>query len=303
MGGRFLCAAVLTFCAPSTRLWVMKTKEADLWVPITSIEPSPLFENRYSGNFAQNLELNPVVLGRFLSIASLDGRVLLTASTLRKPPATPDINPDGSVTGKGRLRWDEKTIETHPPKNYYCQVESDTQGWKVAINGDLIREELLDKSKDGIVRGIAPRFSERFDSYFKTGLKEALFRDKCTFTKDPFLMGRLVGTATILFMYYKLLTNPDFGTTAVVGINSLALYGGNFRFREEYEQELKNIRKYGRMSIFTSGLRYVCLYRRTVKSAVEGMAIPFELDRLVLGLGYLDWQEIRGKPLIRAKVS
>lgn len=275
-------------------------QEQDIWVPITEVEPSDLFECSYGGSFARNLQLNQRLLTTFLDIVSLDGRFLLKDSTVKKPRVIPEINPDGSVAGKKGLRWGEKICKDETGKNPYFQLEADNAGWVASINGGLILDDLVEK---GLSAREAQRpFAGKFNSLLRESLQKALLKDKCTFTGDPFLIPRIGGTGIIAMGYYNLITDLGFFSSLWVMINIGALHSSNFFARNDNTDVFKESKKNHRLSIPVTDLTSFfpqSFFRRSKHNTFEGFSIPFEVDRLVRGLGYLQYQKLRRNPLVR----
>lgn len=265
------------------------------WEPILESPPSDLFVCNYGGPFAQQLELNRGAIGRFLRIAALDGRVLLTEDKYRPPQLTPDLNPDGSITGRGSLRWGEKPqVEKRKGSNYYL-VKMDPKGWTVSINGGLIMEELVENNKDGAGK-IGSQFARRFNGYFRDCLRTSLLKDKLTWEGDPIVLGRILGSVGLLEFYRKCLMQGDYsaGVSGLfyMGVSNLVPY-----LREFYYNIFKMAKKDGIPPFFT--INIINFNRRSNGNFVEGLSIPFELDRLVGGLGYLEWLKLKRQPLVR----
>lgn len=278
----------------------MSKIEKGLWVPLADSEIELPIEVSYSGAYAQYLEINKPLVERFLEISALDGRVLLAESRFKKPQHPPDINPDGSVTRKGGLRWGERpNLEPKEPGNLYYQVKRDSQGYAIALNGDLITEDLL-KKPDANARDITEQFARRFDGYFMKGLREILWRDKFTLESDPLLIGRVVGSAFIIWAYCGALINLDFSRCAIIGINATAQYGSNFLHKDDFDDEFKELRK-NKGRLRSHPTRLLTFSRRTVKNLPEGFSLPLELDRAFCATIYLEWSRIRRNPLIREK--
>lgn len=254
-------------------------------------QPSDQFVCAYGGPFAQRMILDRGQIERFLDIASLDGRVLLQESKVRKPQALPEgINPDGSVAGRGSLRWGEKIQVEDKKINPYFQVESDNAGWVVSINGNLIQEDLVKKGLDA--REMVEPFAKKFRYYSSVGLREALLKDKLTISGDPILSGRLVGT-----LFYIWIATPGsemvwnaFSWSSLAGI----LFLDNYLFHSMNEDKFRELKKSGYRR------RHFVTERRTVKNRFEIFAPPLEIDRTVLAYGYLDWKKLTGNPIIRA---
>lgn len=287
----------------------MRTEQKG-WEPILESQPSDKFICNYGGQFAQQLGINRPVIERFLSIAALGGSVVLADSKFRRPRAYPDINPDGSVTSKGVLRFGEKIhLPNREPKEKY-QIDLENGGFRVAINGDLILEDL---TKDGTkpVRGMEDQFSREFNYLLRVGLKEALLKDKLTFQSDPVLTGRMLGTFFLGNGWFRFITNSADGRIDIDPIVGLMFYMTiigfcNFVFKEELDLMTDNFRRNFNINpshplgIARLLYTFACYGRRSVNNVFEGLfAPPFEIDRLALAYGYLDYQMLRGNPIVR----
>lgn len=278
------------------------------FVPITEVPPTDQFVCTYGGNFAQTLALNRAQIERFLSIASLDGRVLLQESRIRKPQAIPDgVNPDGSVAGRGSLRWGQKLEMEDKKQNPYFQVDPDSAGWAISINGDLIADDLMKRSS-GNAREVEKKFARKFNYYLSVGLREALLKDKFTRVKDPFVTGRLFASGASLggWMYFLSIPTADGLEKLPYLVGCLfphILFGsmnsGPFHeLDEEFRKDAKlGIIYYNRFALS----RILNFNRRTVLSRIEAFDFPFEIDRLTLAYGYLDFNKYIGRnPLVKA---
>lgn len=265
------------------------------WIPVSDYENSQL-EISYAGNYAQFLELNRPRVERFLDIASLDGKVLLTESRVKKPNPMPDINPDGSVSGRKSLRFGEKPAEEIKGNPYY-QTKADHNGYLIAVNGTMIAEDLM-KANSRNARESIGEFGQKFNAQFRGGLRDLLWKDKCTYQQDPYLMGRIVGTLVVLNGYFQAIYQQDLLGITLVGINTLGLYGANFVNKDEHDKEYKQVKKYRGIRHFGS-VGFATYQRKTVRSIYEGMSIPFEVDRLTRAEVYLDWLTLSRKPLIK----
>lgn len=272
------------------------------WEPVAEIEPSERFASTYGGNFAKELEINRVALGRFLKIAALDGRLLLREGHSDRFRVAPDLNPDGSVTGKGRLRWGEKVPATFKDNDRIWRVEQNQAGWDIAINDGLISEKLAERKK-GNVREIKKDFSRVMDRAVKGGLRESLLRDKCTFAGDPFFAGRLIMSAVILLNYYSLSRRSLEGNldpvAVTVAIVNLFGMGYSNLMDTAYRDRIFRLVKKNKNSSEAYPKRLFTYDRRSGNSLVERLSIPFEIDRLVRGFGYLAWLDCKKNSLVR----
>lgn len=271
----------------------MSKIEQGKFVRLSEVPPTDEFVCTYGGNFAEALEIDVHQVNKFLDIASLDGRVLFQESKVRRPQPVPEgINPDGSVTGRGSLRWGQK-IEGYvenKKQNPYFQVEPDEAGWVISVNGGLIQEDLTKRGLGG--REMIRPFASKFNYYTSVGLREALLKDKFTTSGDPKLRGRLVGT---LFYIWIATPGPGIGWN-VLSWSTLAslLFLDNYLFHLENEDEFRKLKRSGNQG------RIFPWNRRTVKNRLEIFAPPLELDRTMLAYGYLDWKKYTGNPLVRA---
>jgi|SRR3989344_1074108 len=272
----------------------MKT-EADGWEPILEAEPSESFVCTYGGAFAQYLEINRKSIETFLDIASLGGRVLLRESKVRKPQALPDgINPDGSITGSGSLRWGQKieTEENKKKQNLYFQVDSDESGWVISINGDLIQSDLAKKGLGG--REMARPFANKFEYYTRVGLREALLKDKFTYEGNKYLAGRFGATIAQLYFIYKAISEPGTYSSYLLGISTTGNAFANIVFHrggKDMERMLEFVPKLFKM--------FDLPIRETIKFPLEVCGLALEVDRTLLADGYLDLQKYTDKNLVR----
>jgi len=270
---------------------------------LSEVPPGEFFVCTYNGNFSETLEVDVAQVNKFLDIASFDGRVLLTESKIRKPQALPDgINTDGSVTGRGSLRWSQKIQVEDKGVNPYFQVEPDESGWVISVNGNLIQEDLVKKGIDA--RNMAEPFASKFRYYTSVGLRETLLKDKCTRLKDPFKYGRMFGSVPLVLNYGLVIVYPSLPQVIVTCIAFLGYGGMDFLHKklEEAEGIWDPQISPGRWENHLSPKSRIAFdpYRITLKSDLDFLGLPFEIDRLTLAYGYLDWKKYTGNPLIRA---
>lgn len=270
------------------------------WESLSSVEPSEQFACNYGGNFSQRLEINRPVIDRFLRIAALDGRILLKEGNSDRFRPAPDINPDGSTTGKGRLRWGEEArVDSQANANFW-RVEQDSEGWVIVFNGGLMIEKLMEQ-KGSNVRKIEKDFCRAMDGSVKEGLKESLWRDKCSEAGDPFYTGRLVNSAAILFIYTQIAGDIVRGEvnwvlTLAYGLLLFGMAEANIIARDETKRDFTYAKKLGIIPILN---KYVCSARRSTNNIPESLSLPLEIDRLLGGLGYLAWLSCRRNSVIR----
>ncbi len=277
------------------------------WEPLIESQPTEQFICQYGGPFTTDLQINRRVIDRFLSIASLDGPVVLKESLLRPGRSLPDINPDGSVTSKGYLRWGDKLrLPTREP-NVLFQVETEKSGgYTVAINGGMILEKLREKTNLP-VRELADPFINEYNHYLRVGLKEALLKDKLTFAGDPFFSGRLYATYAFYHEIFNLAHQNNFNPfenrllildLALFAIwNTILSSGLDVIYRNVKQHSADNLVAYT-ANIFSK--IWTCR-RRSAKNIYQGLLLPpFEFDRLIGAYGYLDYQILKGNSLVKA---
>lgn len=262
------------------------------WEPILESQPSDRFICSYGGPLARQLELNRAVVEKFLGMAALGSPVVLTESKFRRHRAYPDINPDGSVAGKGLLRFGERLHFLNREPREKFQVDLNGGGnTKIAINGDLILEELT-KDSDKSVREVGNQFSHKFDYLLRVSLKEALLKDKLTFAGDQYFIGRINMSFAYLMNILLLVNHPTYLRNVGNVMFDVAVFAlFNYVLRQALEIGL---------STEEPLLRIFNGRRRSVNKVYEGLFYPpFEIDRLALAYGYLDYQKLKGNPLIR----
>ena len=267
------------------------------WEKVSEIQPSDRFVCTYGGNFSQVLELNRSVIERFLQIGGLDGRVLLQESKVKKPQSMPDgLNPDGSLTGRGSLRFGQKLETDDKAKNPYIQVESDALGWTISINGGLITEDLT--KKQGLTaREMTGQFGQKFNHFLGESFNQALIKDKFTFTKDPFFIGRLIGSGIIINFLAQDIIFQNWGALVKDILWSMFMTGVyNGPTRESSIREFDAVRAGRRSNILDKAAYFG---RRNVASHWEVFALPLELDRAILAGGYLNSQRMFRHPLVQ----
>lgn len=272
----------------------MKVEQKN-WYPISEIPPAGNLMVTYGGPYSEQLLLNIGAVQRFLDVASLDGgyahrRLLIEESTIQGPRKILDgINPDGSVTARRSLTWEERREVDERRVNPYLQVEPDASGWVISINGSLIRKDLAD---GGLVfREAARPFSRRFNDLVHEGLQKAVLKDKCTFQSDPFLGGRIIYSGAYLWVLLNF--NP---ALLLFPLGSgMANTGG----REGGQDMIHTLSKFGVINPFDKFFRLWYPTRRTVRSRFEIIDFPFELDRIIVSLGYLQFLKRTGQPLVK----
>ncbi len=276
--------------------------EGNGWERLSEVAPSDQFVCTYGGQFAQTLEINRPLVERFLSISALDGRVLLQESKVRRPRAIPDgVNPDGSVAGRGGLRWGEK-LETDEKReiNPNCQIEPDENGWVISINGGLIADDL--REKGGLtVREMNRKGANRFNGYLADSFSKTLLKDKLTFAKDPFFTGRLLVSSISLVAVTNNVWAKDWGSliNGLLFYELLVFYTNIFR-KSFFDEHLSNEKRFRAKNYDASFMKIINFHRRTVRSFAEGFDTPFEIDRLIGALGYLEWNRLTRNRLVRA---
>lgn len=271
----------------------------NFWEQILESQPSDKFVCAYGGPIAQQLEINRGVVDKFLDIASLDGRVLVKDSNRTRKRANPDINPDGSITAKSVLKWGEKPIIDEKKDNIYFQVEPDPEGWVISLNGKLIQDDLVEKTKNGS-REVQKELAGKLNYSLRVGLKEALLKDKLTTIKDPYLFGRVM--SPICCVVPNFIVSSFFGTNWQiywgVGCYTLFSLAANWGWREMHNMDKRD--KNPEMFLESdSGRTLFNIFRRTVESNWEIFAPPLEIDRTVVAYSYLDYQLLTRNPLLR----
>lgn len=254
----------------------MKT-ELERYELLSEVSPSDLFVSSYGGNFAQRLVLDWGQVETFLDIASLDGRVLLQESKVHPVPSYDGVNPDGSVTGRGSLRWEEKLQFENPKQNPYFQVDPDPNGWVISINGNLITDDLMRKS-GGNAREVERKFATKFNWYLSVGLREAALKDHF---KLPDLLGSsllVLADVTLVRFIYGEIYLPFLVCTNLFANYMINSTSPN---RDKY----KNF--------------FMRIVRKTDKSKIDHLGLPLEIDRLILAYGYRDLKKYTGNPLVQ----
>lgn len=254
------------------------------WVNLSEIE-SRKFVSEYSGPFSANLQVKNHPLDRFLKLSGLYGKVTLRGDFIDRVRPTPDINPDGSTSGKGNLR--AKEAPSVEQKIQDLSVNTDREGYVITINGEDILEELAKKNR-GSYR-VADQFAAKFNSLFCVGLQAALFLDKFTTGRDIYALGKASASALILGVYYL---NWENGTLYIPLLTHLMYttgnlyrFGKNISLREEFSSPWDQI----------IANPYFCPHREMQdKSVLDSVGLPLELDRFLLASTYLVYQRIRG---------
>lgn len=281
-------------------------RKNSFWEPVLESNPSDRFICTYGGPLAQHLQINRSVVDKFLNIASLDGRVLLTESKRHRPRIAPDINPDGSVTAKGILKWGEKPALEEKKDNVYFQVEPDQEGWVISLNGRAIHDDLMEKTKKGS-REVCQGTVEKLDYYLRVGLKESLLKDKLTTAKDPYIKGRMLAPLIIFLPNSVLVPNiilarPFYSHLPIywsIGCYMFISFLANWAWRKEHYMDKKD--KDPEIFLDNDGGRmWFNPFRRTVEKGWEVLAPPIEADRVLAAYAYLDYQKLTRNPLFRS---
>lgn len=266
---------------------------------LATVQPSKHFVCTYTGNSSQNLEINKAAIGRFSRFSALDGRILLKDGNFNRSHTTHDVNSDGSVTGKrglhfGKESWNEDRFTTG-----FMRVEQDPEGWNIALNGQTISEALMVKKGLG-VREIEKGFALIADQAVKDGLRESLLRDKCTLTGDPFLFGRLSFSAAIFLTYLQIARGQaDPIHIFFAGLLLLGMGYTNVIEGKETKEIFYRAKRDRTVPHEESFCKYMTPARRSTSNIPEGLSLPFEIDRLLVGLGYLAWLDCRSNSLVR----
>lgn len=246
----------------------MKTESK--WELMVDSQPSEQFVCTYGGPFAQRMLLDRGQIEKFLSIAALDGRVLLQESKVRRPQAIPKgINPDGSVTGRGSLRWGQKIYDNGGGKtqNPYFQVEPDDAGWVISVNGGLIMDGLMEKG-NLTARDVEKETVKKINYYSRVGLREVVLKEKLTPIKDPYLPGRIYWTGltfAIDLACYNIFEKTDKSIYVFVGTPFICFGLVNIFFRHSL-QELGEI---WRNSDFENFFNMIAVYRKNIEKILK----------------------------------
>lgn len=274
-------------------------KQEHLWLPMPELEESEFFLNSYTGLLSQKLQVNTTVLDNYLNIASLDGKVILKGQAADRSRAIPgDLNTDGSVSGRGSLRWGEKlpTFKKDDSKKV-AVLKSVPEGWAVAINDDLLFKKIFDK-RNNTAREAEGEFATKFNRHFTSKLSTALLRDKFTLEKDPLLSGRIVVNMIIYRDIFRLITNPGWSSTLPILVDMFWMTAANTIYHRSPEDEI-SFAKQNPNHLYSYYLRIINSRRRNVKTIIENIAPPLEIDRTIGALSYLNYQRISGNPIIR----
>lgn len=146
-----------------------ETPRTDGFEPFVNPQPAenPLFVNSYTGNFAQQMELNRKGIERVLKIAHLDGQVILTSLS---------PNPDGVATEKNPLK----------------KAAPVSEGWRIEINDTRIKGRGLEKKLSD--RKLQKQFIQRFNATLRNAIFKSVLKEKLTTVKDKRFNGRLVNS-------------------------------------------------------------------------------------------------------------
>ncbi len=148
------------------------------WEPFSQ-EPAGdnRFLNFYNGNYSQDMEINRKRAEQAIKVAGLEGNIILTSLSYSRTRSI-EANPDGSVAGKRGLFWGEKPEDSENP---YHRVTSIPEGWRVEICDQRIRDELSEKYSG---EKLQQKFVAAFNQHLRSGIREAVWKEKLTTKKD-----------------------------------------------------------------------------------------------------------------------
>lgn len=213
-----------------------KSSRLDGFEPFVDPEESQednLFVNNYGGAYSQKMELNRKGVERALQIAHLDGKVFLSSLSGSRSRAEAQGN---ELAARRFLIFDRKNQKTEE-ENLYKRVASVPEGWKIEINDQRITDELMEKRLAG--EELQKEFIGRFNTLFKQGIRESVWREKMSSEKDDYFRHKLL----LSIMYSSVnalgfapisIVQPSFYISAAIGtppllfsvVNSLSR--GNF---------------------------------------------------------------------------
>ncbi len=272
--------------------------ESSSYTRIPEVAPTEFFTCSYTGSYSEVLGLRDGSINRFLDIASLGGSVLLKDSNTRRRQTMPDgVNPDGSLTSKGYLRWGQKLPTISNKENPYFQVESNGDNWDISINGSLIAEDLA--SKEINARDMVHPFAEKFNYFLRAGLKEAMLKDKFTIKGDPYFTGRALSSGIILSALVSRIATGDLvNIESFLLLNTFIMGVVNIGPFSKIEDERMQLIKQGIQNPATLWPKIFNFHRRTKKFLPEIASLPLEADRALLSYTYLDLLKLAGNPLV-----
>ncbi len=149
--------------------------------PFVNPEPQEgyLFVNNYGGAYSQKMELNRKEVERALRIAHLKGQVFLTTLS----PSRSRSEAQGNELAAKRFLFFGEKIKKAEEENPLARVVSVPEGWRIEINDHRLTEELTEKRKlSG--KELQQAFIKRFNSQVRDALRECVWREKFSNTKD-----------------------------------------------------------------------------------------------------------------------
>ncbi len=146
--------------------------------------PNNLLVNGYSGNYAQNMELDRKGIETVLKIVHLNGKVFFSSMPKSRDRSLEGVNEDGSVEVKRTPMLEDEVQGLEDEENPFYRTVPVAEGWKIEINDERMMEELQKKGLTG--KKLQGKFVQGFDSIFKTAVFECIRREKLSSVKDNF---------------------------------------------------------------------------------------------------------------------
>ncbi len=240
------------------------------WEALTN-EPTSeqKFVVAYSGPYAQRLEINRANAERFMRVAAIDGRIMLTDLSSTRGRQIEGVNSDGSVTQRKGLFWGDK-INKDGSEATYSQVTKVAGGYRIGISGQAI---LDDERKKESKKPLETRFVERFNSELAVSLMKAIGKEKLSLD-TRYNLSRWFWTLFYPGIYF-----------------SISLQDGQIDSDELFRASAFTLLTYGFENVI--GFRGS---RKTLNSLPEYFMPPVEFDRYARGIAFMN---LKGRNLVR----
>jgi hypothetical protein len=122
--------------------------------------------------------------------SGIEGTVTLGSLSNVRRVDRPDVNPDGSTTGKPLLRFGGKRRVV--PENPDYRVTPTREGWTIQVNGRNISQEVDEQEGDRESR--TQEFGRRFNGAVRGALRDCVLEEKLGPIKNPNWVDDLIGT-------------------------------------------------------------------------------------------------------------
>src|SRR3989344_3669790 len=248
-----------------------------------------LFVNNYAGAYSQRIELNRDKVERALQTAHLEGKVFL--STLS--PSRSRSEAQGNELAAKRFVIFEKKTQKAEEENPYKRVVSTPEGWNIQINDQRMVEELSERRLSLVEHQKV--FIREFNSFVKSGIRESVWREKCSSEKDPYFRDKFMWSVLHggVLPLPNIIINPSF-TPVVLGV-IFATYGLMNIFNELNYRKIRSIEEI--LKVVNSSFIPPSFSRhRNIDHPLEYFMPYVEIDKVARTYSYLAG---KGRRLVR----